>query len=181
VSLQVENLPAVPLALIDEVKTFVRIDHGEDDAAIADYILSAARLCENFTGQLLFNRTVCDMLPARCEWQKLKHLPVQAITLVEDIAADGVTTTLPISDYAIDIDSDGIGWVRLHAKRTVSRIKVTYDAGLAADWAAVPTTLHQGIVRLAGYFYANRDGVDADGPPSAVTALWRPHRRLRIG
>lgn len=180
-SLQVENLPAVPAALIDEVKAFIRISHSEDDAAIADYILSAARLCENFIGQLLLRRTVCDMLPARCEWQKLQYLPVQAITQVEEIAADGATTTLPIGDYAIDIDSDGIGWLRLHGKRTVSRIKVTYDAGLAADWGAVPTTLHQGIMRLAGYFYANRDDVDAGGPPSAVTALWRPHRRMRIG
>ncbi|MEP2103216.1 MAG: phage head-tail connector protein [Parasphingorhabdus sp.] len=175
-----ENLPAVPVELIQDMKSFLRIDHGEDDDAMKQFLRSAAHLCENFIGQMLITQSVCDRMPVGAEWQKLKRRPVQAISLVEAVAPDGATTALPSSDYAIDIDGDGTGWVKVHAARGITRIAVTYHAGLAVDWAAVPTALRQGVVRLAGYLYSHRDGMDAAGPPSAVTALWRPHRRMRL-
>ncbi|WP_229954429.1 head-tail connector protein [Parasphingorhabdus litoris] len=175
-----EDLPALPAELIQDVKHFLRIDHGEDDGAITQFTQNAAHLCENFIGQLLIARTVCERIPARKEWQKLKRRPVQAITLVEAVASNGVRIPLPASDYAIDIDADGTGWVKLHPATDATRIAVTYEAGLAVDWTTIPMTLRQGVVRLAGYLYTHRDGVDAGRPPSAVTALWRPHRRMRL-
>ena len=175
-----ENLPAMPVELIQEVKDFLRLNHGEDDAAIAEMLRSAAHLCENFIGQMLIARAVTDRMPVRGEWQKLARRPVQAITLVEALAPDGTATALPASSYAMDIDSDGTGWVKLHPVNDVTRIAVTYEAGLAPDWATVPATLRHGLVRLAGYFYTHRDGEYISGPPSAITALWRPHRRMRL-
>ncbi|MEW4468381.1 head-tail connector protein [Parasphingorhabdus sp. JC815] len=178
-SFQPENLPAMPVELIQEVKGFLRLDHGEDDAAIAQMLSSAVHLCENFIGQMLIARPVSDRMPVRGEWQKLSKRPVQAITLVEAVAPDGAATVLPASAYAMDIDSDGSGWVKLHPVSNVTRIAVTYEAGLAADWATVPATLRHGAVRLAGYLYTHRDG-ETGNPPSAITALWRPHRRMRL-
>ena len=52
-----------------------------------------------------------------------------------------------------------------------------YTAGLAADWAGLPAPIAQGVVRLIGHLYAERDG---GPPPAAVTALWRPYRRLML-
>ncbi|MGB5484873.1 head-tail connector protein [Parasphingorhabdus sp.] len=179
-SFPISDWPDVPAALIAEVRAFVRIDHEADDAAIAAFLRSAASLCEDFTGQMLVARPVTDMLPARHAWQKLKRLPVQSITTVEQVAANGIASPLAVADYALEIDSDGIGWIRLHRSDGGSRIRVTYASGLAVDWDELPAGLRQGIVRMAGYFYANRDGVDAGGPPSAVIALWRPYRRMRI-
>ncbi|AMO73469.1 hypothetical protein AZE99_13815 [Sphingorhabdus sp. M41] len=172
--------PDLPAALIAEVREFIRIDHLADDDAIDAFLRSAASLCEDFTGQMLIIRSVTDILPARREWQKLKRLPVQSIASVEAMGADGIAAVLAVEDYALDIDSDGIGWIRLHRSDGGSRIRVTYSAGLATDWDELPAGLRQGIVRMAGYLYANRDGVDAGGPPSAVTALWRPFRRMRM-
>src|SRR5690554_366786 len=65
VSFQPENLPAMPVELIQEVKDFLRLDHGEDDAAIAQMLSSAAHLCENFIGQMVIARTVSDRMPVR--------------------------------------------------------------------------------------------------------------------
>ncbi|WP_321327064.1 hypothetical protein [uncultured Parasphingorhabdus sp.] len=179
-SFPIADWPDLPAALIAEVREFVRIDHQADDDAIDAFLRGAASLCEDFTGQMLIVRSVTDMLPAPHVWQKLKRLPVQSITSVEYVAANGTAAALAVEDYALDIDSDGIGWIRLHQSDGGSRIRVTYSAGLAMDWDELPAGLRQGIVRMAGYLYANRDGVDAGGPPSAVTALWRPHRRMRI-
>ena len=179
-SFPIADWPDLPAALIAEVRDFVRIDHDADDVAIDAFLRSAASLCEDFTGQMLIARSVTDMLPALHAWQKLKRLPVQSISVVEQVAADGIASVLAVADYAMDIDSDGIGWVRLHRSNGGSRIRVTYMSGLATDWDELPAGLRQGIVRMAGYLYANRDGVDAGGPPSAVTALWRPYRRMRV-
>lgn len=179
-SFPIADWPDLPAALIAEVRDFVRIDHEADDDAIDAFLRSAASLCEDFTGQTLIARPVADMLSARQAWQKLKRLPVQSIMSVEQLAADGIASVLAVADYALDIDSDGVGWIRLHRSDGGSRIRVTYNAGLATDWDELPAGLRQGIVRMAGYLYANRDGVDAGGPPSAVTALWRPYRRMRV-
>ncbi len=179
-SFPIADWPELPAALIAEVRDFVRIDHQADDDAIDAFLRSAASLCEDFTGQMLIVRSVTDMLPSRQSWQKLKRLPVRSIVLVEAIAADGMASTLAVEDHAIDIDSDGIGWIRVQHNEDGSRIRVTYACGLATDWEELPQGLRQGIVRMAGYLYANRDGVDAGGPPSAVTALWRPYRRMRM-
>ena len=172
-SFLIADWPDLPAALIAEVRDFVRIDHQADDDAIDAFLRSAASLCEDFTGQMLITRSVTDMLPAGQAWRKLKRLPVQAIVSVEAVGADGAASLLAVADYGVDID-------RLYRSDGGSRVRVTYTAGLATDWNELPASLRQGIVRMAGYLYANRDGVDAGGPPSAVTALWRPYRRMRM-
>ena len=179
-SLSIAHWPDLPAALIAEVKAFVRIEHEADDQAIDRFLRSAAGLCEDFIGQMLIARTVTDILPAWQAWQRLKRLPVQAIVSVETVDADGSSVLLAVEDYAVDIDAEGLGWVRLRGDSDASRMRIVYDCGLAADWDGLPAGLRQGIVRLAGYLYANRDGVDAGGPPRAVTALWRPYRRMRV-
>ncbi|GAB5488881.1 MAG: hypothetical protein Pars2KO_24510 [Parasphingorhabdus sp.] len=179
-SFPVEDLPDIPPGMIADVKNFVRLEQDSDNAAIDEFIRSAAALCEDFVGQMLIARPVTDLLAARGEWQKLKQLPVQTISEVAVISAAGTAVILPPDSYALDIDSDGYGWVRIESTPEASRIRVAYSAGLGANWDDLPQTLRQGIVRLAGYLYTNRDGVDVGGPPSAVTALWRPHRRMRL-
>lgn len=179
-SFPAEDLPDVPPKMIADVKKFVRIDHDLDDAAIDGFVRSAATLCEDFVGQMLITRSVRDTIAVGTGWQKLSHIPVQMINMVELLAADGVSATLPVDAYSIDIDSNGYGWVRIDKMIEPSRIRVIYTAGLGTDWDDLPQTLQQGIIRLAGYLYTNRDGVDMGGPPSAVTALWRPHRRMRL-
>ncbi|MEO9470350.1 hypothetical protein [Parasphingorhabdus sp.] len=180
-SIPIDDLPDIPADLIDEIKAFLRLDHDEDDPAIAEMAGSASLLCESFTRQLLVARMAQDMLPVKNVWQKLSRLPVQAIDLVESVAADGLTQELSSDDYIVDIDSDGQGWIRLQTAVSVSRVRVSYAAGLVADWEEVPTMLRQGIVRMTGYFYANRDSNDVHQLPHAVSALWRPYRRMRMG
>lgn len=53
--------------------------------------------------------------------------------------------------------------------------------GFADDWNGIPEPLRQGIIRLVAHLYTHRDAADAGPPPTAVAALWRPWRRLRMG
>ena len=51
---------------------------------------------------------------------------------------------------------------------------------MPADWAGLPSALDEGIVRFAAWQYRERDGGADRPPPTAIAALWRPYRTLRL-
>jgi uncharacterized phiE125 gp8 family phage protein len=169
---------------LGEAKAYLRVVGSDEDALAARLLRSAGELCEQFTGKVLLAREFSETVAASAMWQRLRCAPVQAITLVEGLRSDGLAAALPAAAYAIDIDARGEGWVRVTAAGEASRVRVSYRAGLAAEWSAAPEALRQGIVRLAAHFYTHRDAADGGAgggaPPAAVSALWRPWRRLGL-
>jgi uncharacterized phiE125 gp8 family phage protein len=165
---------------IDEVKASLRIQNGDEDALAGGLIGSAASLCEQFTGRALLRREFKEVIGASSAWMRLEACPVQAIVGVDLLGPDGAAATLGPGEYAVDIDAAGEGWVRLTGAVRSGRVRVRYEAGLAASWAELPEALRHGIVRLAAHLYEQRDRPDEAGPPAAVTALWRPWRKLRL-
>lgn len=85
---------------------------------------------------------------------------------------------LPLSSYAVDIDADGRGWVSVGAPGAAGRVAVSYTAGIAAMWAALPAPLAHGTVALIAHLFDDRAA--SAQPPAAVAALWRPFRRLQL-
>lgn len=166
-------------AATEAAKGYLRVETADEDGLIERLVASAAGLCEAFTGQALIRRGFTELLPRTCGWQRLGRTPVSAVTGVEEVRADGGSVPLASADYAVDIDANGDGWVRVSGAGG-GRIRVAYQAGLAAHWGAAPEALRQGILRLAAHFYAHRSEASDPGPPAAVTALWRPWRRLRL-
>jgi len=167
-------------AAVEQAKAYLRIADPGEDVVIAGLIASALGLCEAFLGQVPIARSVIETLPARRGWWPLTALPVRAITLVEAVAADGTATALPVGAYAIDLDERGRGWVRADGIEAGARLRVTAEVGLAADWAALPDAIRQGVVRLAAHLFTHRDAADDAHPPAVVAALWRPWRRMRL-
>lgn len=163
-------------------KGFLRVERSDEDGLIGGLVAAAAELCEGFTGQALLARGFSETMPASRAWQRLTRTPVRAITSVEALPAEGPAQPLASEAYAIDIDAHGDGWVRLAEPGAVRRIRVGYEAGVAGAWADLPAALRHGILRLAAHFYTDRAGEGArrDEPPAAVSALWRPYRRLRL-
>jgi uncharacterized phiE125 gp8 family phage protein len=168
--------PAVTLA---EAQGYVRIETGEEEAILAGLIRTASAMCEQFTGRVILERSFSETLSTSGEWQRLSLTPVRSIDGVEAIAEDGTASPLTASEYAVDVDSAGDGWVRLLAASSARRIRVSGTAGMAADSNGVPEPIRQGIVRLTAHLFNARDGGGGD-PPAAVTALWRPFRRMRL-
>lgn len=172
------NEPAPPAVSLAEAQAYARIETGEEEALLAGLVRTASELCERFVGQLLIERPFDEMLLASGRWQRLTLSPIRSIETVERVAADGSASPLTAGGYEIDIDSRGDGWVRL-VGLAEGRIRVGGRAGLAADPNGVPEPLRQGILRLVAHLFAARDGAGGD-PPAAVTALWRPYRRMRL-
>jgi uncharacterized phiE125 gp8 family phage protein len=170
---------ATPVVALEELKTYLKITLDDDDALLGGLLDTATDMAERFTGQILVDRPVEEVMPVTGEWQRLSVRPVRSVTGVVAIAADGTTFTLAVDAYAIDIDRNGDGWIRIAYRGVARKVRVAYRAGIAADGAAVPEAIRHGIVRLAGEYYARRDGLEAQ-PPAAVGALWRPWRRMRL-
>lgn len=172
--------PAAIAGALAPIKAYLRIEHDLEDDLLLSLAAVAIRLGEGFCGRVLIARTMGETLPACSDWRRLAATPVRAIVAVRGVPAEGADFPLPADAYAIDIDANGDGWVRVSNPGAAGRIAVTVDAGLAADWASLAEPIRQGAIRLVGYLHANRDGAE-DAPPAAVAALWRPFRRMRLG
>ena len=167
--------PAVSMA---EAQAYARVETGEEEALLAGLVRSASAYCEAFTGQVLVMREFVEVLAVSGDWQRLTLNPVRSIDVVEAVAADGSAVVLSADGYAVDIDARGDGWVRAQGAGD-GRIRVSGQAGMASDANGVPEPLRQGILRLIAHLFATRDGSGGE-PPAAVTAMWRPYRRMRL-
>lgn len=168
-------------AALAELKEWLGITTAGDDATLGALLRSGLEMCEDFTSTMPLVQTCEELLPASAEWQQLATRPVQTITTVQGVPAEGARFSLPTADYAIELDADGGGRVRVMNSGAAGRVAVRFSAGLAADWSSLPEALRHGILRFAAYQYRMREDQGASGsPPTAVAALWRPWRRLRL-
>jgi uncharacterized phiE125 gp8 family phage protein len=172
---------AAPPEAVAEAKALLRVALADEDDLIAALMAAAVELCEQFTRQVMLARVFTETLCAAPQWQRLSATPVRSISGVEALTVDGSAVALGPEAYAIDIDANGDGWVRVTAPGAARRVRVAYQAGLAAEWSKLPEALRHGTLRLAAFLYAHRDAGAEAGPPAAVTALWRPWRRMRLG
>jgi len=174
-------MEAPPAAVaLQEVKAFLRVEGGAEDALIAGFVRSASASCEAFTGLALVARQARELVPASGAWVRLTLTPVRSIDGVAAVAPDGSESALPVESYAVDVDAAGDGWVRVARSAGPKVAAVRFTAGMAADWNGIAEPLRQGIVRLAAHLHIAR-GDEAAVPPAAVAALWRPYRRVRLG
>jgi uncharacterized phiE125 gp8 family phage protein len=172
----------VPLGVVDAgvaaTKELLRIAGADEDALLRRLVRSALEVGEAFMGLSLIARTFEEVVPVTGAWTMLRMGPVTAITGVTGLPTGGAPFALPVAAYAVDIDADGRGWVRISPGAGAARAAVTHQAGLAASWDALPPALAQGTAALAAHLFEDRAARGA--PPAAVTALWRPWRRMRL-
>nr|WP_137676875.1 hypothetical protein [Parerythrobacter lutipelagi] len=167
-------------AALGELKSWLAITTLAEDALLTGLLGAAAETCEAFTGSMPLHQTCEEIHTASPGWQRLRTAPVQAITGVDGIPAEGSRFALASDAYEIELDADGTGMVRVLRQGSAGRIAIRFSAGLAPGWGSLPEGLRHGIIRLAAHFHRERDAADPVNPPAAVTALWRPWRRLRL-
>jgi len=170
---------ALPIVTMSEAQAYVRIETGEEEAVLAGLIRTASALCEAFINQTVIARDFEIDVPASGCWERIPLTPVRTIGEVNGVDASGVSAPLPAAGYSVDIDSSGDGWVRALQANGAARLRVSGTAGMANDENGVPEPMRQGVLRLVAHLFTARDGEGGE-PPAAVTALWRPYRRLRL-
>lgn len=172
---------ALSPAALAELKDWLGVTTPGDDAQLLALLRTALELCEDFTGTMPLQQDCEEVLTAAPQWQVLRSRPVQAITAVLGIPAEGGRFALPVASYEIDLGADGAGRVRIANPGAAGRIAVRFSGGLAADWESLPDSLRHGVLRLAAFQFRQREEpASAAIPPAAVAALWRPWRQLRL-
>lgn len=164
---------------IEEVKAYLRIANADDDAAIAALVRVATEMCETYIGGPLIDRETSAVIAACGRWQQLPEAPVSQIFALHWIAPDGTLSEVDLMGQGIDVDANGWGKVRILRPITLTRVRVSYRAGLAFDWNGVPEAIRQGLIRLAAHLHLAREA-PVSTLPAAVIALWRPWRKYRL-
>ena len=173
--------PVIGNAALAELKHWLAISRSDDDAALTRLLETSVTICEAFTGQSPLRQTVEEIVPITADWQELASRPVQALVAAATIAEDGTRTAITAPDYVIELHAAGSACVRFTQPLAGRAVALRLNVGIAADWAALPPPLAQGIIRLAAHHYRDRDTKGSAVPPAAVTALWRPWRQVRLG
>lgn len=158
--------PAAEPVILVEVKKHCREDDTGQDQLLAALVQAAREKVEGDTGRQLVSATVRERFDCFPEDGpiRLSLAPVQSVTSVAYVDADGDSQTLDAADYRVDAESEpariepayGEAWPA--AQEVVNAVTVTYLAGWATA-AAVPQSLKQAILLLVGHWYANRETV----------------------
>jgi len=168
-------------AALAELKDWLGITTSSEDASLTALLRGALECCEAFTGTMPLTADCEEVLAVCADWQAIEARPVIAIAGVAGIDHAGTRGALASSAYAIEFRADGTGWVRVLDPGLAERIAISFTAGLAGSWDALPDGLRHGVIRLAAHNYRQREsGEDSPVPPAAVAALWRPWRVLRL-
>ncbi|WP_343525758.1 hypothetical protein [Sphingomonas sp.] len=155
-----EPMPAATVtAAAGVVRALLRLEEGNEAALVERVAGVALGLAESFCGQVLIQRAGEQWLAGAADWQAIGVTPIRAI--------------LSVGDGVGEIDREGRGWVRASDPVTVS-----FRAGLAEGWTALPPEIAHGVAIMGAHLFDNRDA--AAVPPAAVAALWRPWRRMRL-
>lgn len=181
--------PATEPVARDDAKSFLRLEHDEEDALI-DTLIAAARLhAEAATRRALIAqgwRLVLDGWPAR----RLIELPLAPVVSVDSVTvydAAGEPTVLDASSYVVDtLSTPARILVRQGAApgAAFNGIEVDFTAGYGPEPDAVPTPLRQAMMMLVVHWYELREPVAFGGAPHSVPngleALIAPYRVMGL-
>lgn len=203
-----ETVPpgAEPLTL-DETKTFLRVDHDNDDAQISGLIAAARQVCESLTGRSLITRSYSlflDCWPggnllwwdgvregadtsSRSALLNLPKPPLLSVTCINVYAVDNTFTEFPAADYYVD--TAGLPG-RIVLKQGVSPpspgrvangIEIQFRAGYGAQPQHIPVSLRQGMKQMVAHLYEHRgDSPEQALLASGAAALLKPFRLVGL-
>lgn len=198
---------AEPISAAD-VREYLKVDDDTEEATIARLIGAAREHVERSTAHRLITQTVegiLDVWPAArgrggdgwdlevapsvipAPYVEIPVGPVQSVTKVETVGADGVTTVLDPGAWYLDrsrtrlAPAAGSAWTS--PGRAVGGIVVTFVAGYGAAPDDVPFSLRQAAAMLAAHWYEHREAAlegSFSEPPHSVKAILAKHRPIRI-
>lgn len=169
-----ENAPVT--VLLEELKQWLRIEDGGQDALLYQLLHAATEAVEAQLGGLLIVREV-EESGWLCDGRlRLAARPVRE--LVSAVVIDGEEEA-EFADSRLDRRGDGSAVVLFPGMRE-GLVRVRFRAGGVADWNGVSEAVRLAVMRLAAHFHVHRDGDDDRGIPATVMQMLAPHRVRRL-
>lgn len=176
--------PTQTALTLNEAKSYLRLTHDLDDAALADFLPLVDRVCEQYQGRALLAQTVEQYLDAWPTDDVVRlYGPVRELTSIEVLDDDSEWQEVPAEDYDADLIARQptvrpLGSWPTPADR-VNAIKITLDVGYETP-ADVPVTTRQGLKQLVSLpqDWRHLAGMVAAGLPPEVRR-WLDFERVR--
>jgi uncharacterized phiE125 gp8 family phage protein len=180
-------LPASEPLSLAEAKAMLRVEHGDDDAAITALIAAARGHVEALTRRALLVqrwRIVRDAWPADGRIN-LRSGPLRAVIAARVFDGAGVAHAIDVQRFVVDVAADAIaspGWALPAPGRCVAGIELDVELGYGALAADVPAPLRQALRMIVAHWYDNRGAVASGATllPAGVAMLLAPYRTLSL-
>jgi uncharacterized phiE125 gp8 family phage protein len=183
--------PALEPVTVAEAKAHLRIDGSAEDGLLGSLILTSRLHVEAALGLALITQSwtvVLDQWPERAD-VAIALRPVQTISNVRVLAADGTPETLSASSYIFEgrgvpprLVRTGTAWPK--PGRAAAGIEINLTAGYGPAAADVPAPIRQALLLLVAHWYEHRDpieiGLQGTAVPKAVSDLLGPYRVPRL-
>lgn len=177
--------PTVEPLTLSEVKAFLRIDHGEEDALLTT-LITTTRLQVEAALDLGLNTQVWEVSGPRdgrpCVAIAIR--PVASVTSVEIEGRDGTRTPLSAGDYMIE---EAAGATHIDVERALprdARVVATVTVGFGDTADDVPEPIRHALKLLVAHWYEHRDPASVECAsrkiPEGISALLAPYRRVTL-
>lgn len=199
--MQVITAPTEEPISLSQAKAHLRLDGSDEDDLVNSLIRMARDLAERHLRRALCTQTMrlyLDQFPAasptvqvnvRTSAISLPRAPVQSISHVKYIDADGVLQTIDPSDYQLDEISEpcvvvpayGESWPA--PRQVINAVQVQFVAGYGGA-SAVPEPIRRGMLLTIANLFENRQdvitGTIAAALPMSASTLLAPYRLWRF-
>jgi uncharacterized phiE125 gp8 family phage protein len=178
--------PAAEPVTLAEAKAHLRVDLSDDDAMISRLIAAARHWVEEACGRVLISQTWRMTLDAWPDTPDLALIrpPVQSVTAVRTVSAEGVASVWAGANYAMAFGAEPQRLVRLVPAwpipgRPRAGIEIDMICGYGALATDVPAALRQAVLLKTAQLYERR-GEDKGESPDAAWTLLAPFRTVRL-
>jgi uncharacterized phiE125 gp8 family phage protein len=185
--------PTIEPVTLEELKSYARISHGEDDTLLTSLLTAAREWCERYAGLAFIAQTwrcAVSETPSRRELA-LARAPLINVAQILVYDTNGNATAWDRDQVVVDTDKipgrivlkDSCAWPDL--LRTANGMIVEYRAGYGETGAAVPEALRLAIKQLALHWYDHRDTYSVDNGyhrvPLGLEAMLQTYRIFKAG
>ncbi|MEZ5776025.1 MAG: head-tail connector protein [Hyphomicrobiaceae bacterium] len=185
------GLPAVEPLTLAEIKSHLRLDHGEEDALIAS-LLSAARLHLEMLLSSAFVTQSWRLVLDRWPDDGIVAMPLAPVRTIDEVRlrdGSGASVVIDAARWFLAPGpparlAPGGSMIWPQPGRPIAGIEIDFTAGFGDTGDDVPGPIRQALRLLVADWYERRQPVDLGEPlafaPAMVERLLDPYRRRRI-
>lgn len=176
-SLKLITAPTQDPVTLAEMKEYLRVDGTEFDVTISSLIKAAREACQDFQNRAYFTQTwelSFDDFPRMPI--EIPLPPLQSVTSVKYIDANGNEASINLADFIIDTDSEP-GRIAFKTNKSwphvtlqdINAVKIRFVAGYN-DINKVPSAIKLAYMLYVSHRFTNPEDVDV--PKAFYNLLW---------